>query len=181
MLAQEESRRMGHNFVGTEQLLLGLIGERTGLGACMLKACGIELGQARFEVEQIIGRGRGFVAIEIPFTPRAKNVISKASKAAAQLESDHVATEHLLLGLLDDQHGVGCTVLSNMQIDLDTLRTKTILAIAEYSSHPALGQTNAVRAADRQSMKGLKYCSTCYARIDAKTEICSRCLSKDSS
>ncbi|CAD6263919.1 unnamed protein product [Miscanthus lutarioriparius] len=72
MLAQEEARRLGHNFVGTEQILLGLIGEGTGIAAKVLKSMGINLKDARVEVEKIIGRGSGFVAVEIPFTPRAK-------------------------------------------------------------------------------------------------------------
>ena len=75
MLAQEEARRLGHNFVGTEQILLGLIGEGTGIAAKVLKSMGVNLKDARVEVEKIIGRGSGFVAVEIPFTPRAKKVL----------------------------------------------------------------------------------------------------------
>ena len=72
MLAQEEARRLGHNFVGTEQILLGLIGEGTGIGPKVLKSMGVNLKDARVEVEKIIGRGSGFVAVEIPFTPEQK-------------------------------------------------------------------------------------------------------------
>jgi len=75
MLAQEESRRLGHNYVGTEQILLGLLGEGTGVAAKVLKASGMNLKDARVEVENIIGRGSGFVAIEIPFTDKAKRVL----------------------------------------------------------------------------------------------------------
>ena len=75
MLAQEEARRLGHNFVGTEQILLGLIGEGTGVAAKVLKSLGVNLKDSRIEVEKIIGRGSGFVAVEIPFTPRAKRVL----------------------------------------------------------------------------------------------------------
>ena len=71
VLAQEEARRLGHNFVGTEQILLGLIGEGTGVAAKVLKSLGVNLKDSRIEVEKIIGRGSGFVAVEIPFTPRA--------------------------------------------------------------------------------------------------------------
>lgn len=70
MLAQEEARRLGHNFVGTEQILLGLIGEGTGVAAKVLTELGVTLQDARTEVEKIIGRGSGFVPAEIPFTPR---------------------------------------------------------------------------------------------------------------
>lgn len=85
MLAQEEARRLGHNFVGTEQILLGLIGEGTGIAAKVLKSMGINLKDARQEVEKIIGRGSGFVAVEIPFTPRAKRVLELSLEEARQL------------------------------------------------------------------------------------------------
>ncbi|VAH47391.1 unnamed protein product [Triticum turgidum subsp. durum] len=85
MLAQEEARRLGHNFVGTEQILLGLIGEGTGIAAKVLKSMGISLKDARVEVEKIIGRGSGFVAVEIPFTPRAKRVLELSLEEARQL------------------------------------------------------------------------------------------------
>lgn len=85
MLAQEESRRLGHNFVGTEQILLGLIGEATGIAAKVLKGMGVTLKDARTQVEKIIGRGSGFVAVEIPFTPRAKRVLELSLEEARQL------------------------------------------------------------------------------------------------
>lgn len=85
MLAQEEARRLGHNFVGTEQILLGLIGEGTGIAAKVLKSMGVNLKEARVEVEKIIGRGSGFVAVEIPFTPRAKRVLELSLEEARQL------------------------------------------------------------------------------------------------
>ena len=69
MLAQEESRRLGHNFVGTEQILLGLIGEGTGIGPKVLKGFGVSLRDARTEVESIIGHGSGFVAVNWPHLP----------------------------------------------------------------------------------------------------------------
>ena len=98
MLAQEEARRLGHNFVGTEQILLGLIGEGTGIAAKVLKSMGVNLKDARSEVEKIIGRGSGFVAVEIPFTPRAKKVLelwhSKMVKRAFCLD---LLMEHLKL------------------------------------------------------------------------------------
>ena len=76
MLAQEEARRLGHNFVGTEQILLGLIGEGTGIGPKVLKSMGVNLKDARVEVEKIIGRGSGFVAVE---TAPPKNLARRAT------------------------------------------------------------------------------------------------------
>lgn len=79
------SAAAGHNFVGTEQILLGLIGESTGIAAKVLKSMGVNLKDARVEVEKIIGRGSGFVAVEIPFTPRAKRVLELSLEEARQL------------------------------------------------------------------------------------------------
>jgi ATP-dependent Clp protease ATP-binding subunit ClpA len=78
-------KKTGHNFVGTEQILLGLIGESTGIAAKVLKSMGVNLKDARVEVEKIIGRGSGFVAVEIPFTPRAKRVLELSLEEARQL------------------------------------------------------------------------------------------------
>ncbi|KVH98912.1 AAA+ ATPase domain-containing protein [Cynara cardunculus var. scolymus] len=111
MLAQEEARRLGHNFVGTEQILLGLIGEGTGIAAKVLKSMGINLKDARVEVEKIIGRGSGFVAVEIPFTPRAKRVLELSLEEARQLGHNYIGSEHLLLGLLREGEGVAARVI----------------------------------------------------------------------
>ncbi|KAF1887697.1 hypothetical protein Lal_00023704 [Lupinus albus] len=111
MLAQEEARRLGHNFVGTEQILLGLIGEGTGIAAKVLKSLGINLKDARVEVEKIIGRGSGFVAVEIPFTPRAKRVLELSLEEARQLGHNYIGSEHLLLGLLREGEGVAARVI----------------------------------------------------------------------
>ena len=121
MLAQEEARRLGHNFVGTEQILLGLIGEGTGLAAKALKTSGVTLKDARVEVEQIIGRGTGFVAVEIPFTPRAKRVLELSWDSARELGHNYIGTEHLLMGLCKEGGGVASRVLSNLDVDATTL------------------------------------------------------------
>ncbi|MDY6898455.1 MAG: Clp protease N-terminal domain-containing protein, partial [Cyanobacteriota bacterium] len=85
MLAQEEARRLGHNFVGTEQILLGLLGEDTGVAAKVLTDMGVTLRDARREVEKIIGRGSGFVPPEIPFTPKVKTLFEQSFKEARSL------------------------------------------------------------------------------------------------
>lgn len=87
MLAQEEARRLGHNFVGTEQILLGLIGEGTGVAAKVLRSMGVNLKDARIEVEKIIGRGSGFVAVEIPFTPVPSECWNSPSKKPANWDT----------------------------------------------------------------------------------------------
>ncbi|RZC63264.1 hypothetical protein C5167_025015 [Papaver somniferum] len=126
MLAQEEGRRLGHNFVGTEQILLGLIGEGSGIAAKVLKSMGINLKDARVEVEKFIGKGSGFVAVEIPFTPRAKRVLELSREEARQLGHDYIGTEHFLLGLLREGEGVGARVLENLGADPDNIRKQVI-------------------------------------------------------
>ena len=131
MLAQEEARRLGHNFVGTEQILLGLIGEGTGIGPKVLKSMGVNLKDARVEVEKIIGRGSGFVAVEIPFTPRAKRVLELSLEEARQLGHNYIGTEHLLLGLIREGEGVAARVLENLSVDLPKVRSQIIRSLGE--------------------------------------------------
>ena len=131
MLAQEEARRLGHNFVGTEQVLLGLIGEGTGVAAKTLKSMGVTLKDARAEVEKIIGRGSGFVAVEIPFTPRAKRVLELSWDEARQLGHNYIGTEHLLLGLIREGEGVAARVLENLGVDLNKVRTNVVKMLGE--------------------------------------------------
>lgn len=139
MLAQEEARRLGHNFVGTEQILLGLIGEGTGVAAKVLKSMGINLKDARVEVEKIIGRGSGFVAVEIPFTPRAKRVLELSLEEARQLGHNYIGTEHLLLGLIREGEGVAARVLENLGIDLSKVRAQVIRQLGETAEVTAGG------------------------------------------
>lgn len=144
MLAQEEARRLGHNFVGTEQILLGLIGEGTGVAAKVLKSMGVNLKDARIEVEKIIGRGSGFVAVEIPFTPRAKRVLELSLEEARQLGHNYIGTEHLLLGLIREGEGVAARVLENLGVDLTKVRTQVIRMLgetAEVTSGASSGRT----------------------------------------
>ncbi|MEB3245182.1 MAG: ATP-dependent Clp protease ATP-binding subunit [Vampirovibrionales bacterium] len=139
MLAQEEARRLGHNFVGTEQILLGLIGEGTGIAAKTLKGMGVNLKDARAEVEKIIGRGSGFVAVEIPFTPRAKRVLELSWDEARQLGHNYIGTEHLLLGLIREGEGVAARVLENMGVDLNKVRSNVIRMLGETRGAAAVG------------------------------------------
>ena len=139
MLAQEEARRLGHNFVGTEQVLLGLIGEGTGIAAKTLKSMGVNLKDARIEVEKIIGRGSGFVAVEIPFTPRAKRVLELSWDEARQLGHNYIGTEHLLLGLIREGEGVAARVLENLGVDLNKVRSNVVKMLGDSKPTAATG------------------------------------------
>jgi ATP-dependent Clp protease ATP-binding subunit ClpC len=130
MLSQEESRRMGHNFVGTEQILLGVLGQKYGIGARALKEFRITLRKIRKEVEIYIGRGGGFVASEIPFTPRAKRVLEMSIYEGRDIGQNFVGTEHLLLALSAETDGVAMKILDKFGVDNYQLRN-TIYSIIE--------------------------------------------------
>lgn len=123
--AQDESRKLGHNFVGTEQILLGLILCRGGVGAVLSKF-GIEIDWARREVEKIIGRGAGFVQVEIPFTPRARQVLEFSWDEARQLGHTFIGPEHLMLGLIREGEGVASHILNLAGINTEELRAATL-------------------------------------------------------
>jgi ATP-dependent Clp protease ATP-binding subunit ClpC len=131
MLAQEEARRLGHNFVGTEQILLGLMGEGSGVAAKVLTELGVTLKDARREVEKIIGRGSGFVPPEIPFTPKVKSLFEQSFREAHNLGHNYVNTEHLLLGLTEAGEGVAAKVLQNLGVQLRQVRSAVMQRLGE--------------------------------------------------
>merc|ERR1712160_214554 len=131
MLAQEESRRRGHNFVGTEQLLLGVIGQRHGIGGRSLRKQFVNLKKARREIEMYIGRGTGFVSSEIPFTPRAKRVLEMAVHEGKDFGVEYVSTEHLLLALIAEKDGVAMRTLDKLRVDSYKLKLQILKYIQE--------------------------------------------------
>ncbi|AFY30900.1 ATP-dependent Clp protease ATP-binding subunit [Calothrix sp. PCC 7507] len=139
MLAQEEARRLGHNFVGTEQILLGLMGEGTGVAAKVLSELGVTLKDARREVEKIIGRGSGFVPPEIPFTPKVKSLFEQSFKEAHSLGHNYINTEHVLLGLTEAGEGVAAKVLQNLGVDLKSVRSAVIRRLGDNPNVAAGG------------------------------------------
>lgn len=118
-LAQEEARRLNHNAVGTEHLLLGLVREGEGVAAKALQLLRIDADQVISAVERIIGRGNTPPTGEIEFTPRAKKVVLElAGGEAKQLGYSYIGTEHLLLGLIREGEGVAARVLESLGADL---------------------------------------------------------------
>src|SRR5260221_3283978 len=111
VLAQEEARGLQHNYIGTEHILLGLLGEPGGVAGQALDRSGVTLGGAREEVKGIIGIGKGAVSGHIPFTPRAKKTLERALREALQLNHNYTGTEHILLGVIREGEGVGAQVL----------------------------------------------------------------------
>jgi ArsR family transcriptional regulator, arsenate/arsenite/antimonite-responsive transcriptional repressor / arsenate reductase (thioredoxin) len=120
VLAQNESRYLNHAYVGTEQLLLGLMEEGTNVAAQVLVAAGLTAETVRTEVETIIGHGRG-TPLTIPFTPRAKRVLELSLEQARQLGHRYIGTEHLLLGILREGEGLAAKVLEKLGLNLEAL------------------------------------------------------------
>ena len=131
MISQEESKRLGHNFVGTEQILVGLVGQRTGIAGQALNLHDVILRDIRREIEDYIGRGTGFITAEMPFTPRAKRVLEMAVYEAKDLGHNFVSTEHLLLALLDELDGVSAQALARLGVDIRKLRTTVFYLMEE--------------------------------------------------
>jgi len=126
VLAQEEAKRLNHNFIGTEHILLGLVREGSGIAARSLQNLGVELSRVRSEVEKIIGKGEKALAQGISYTPRAKKVIELAIEESQNLGHNYVGTEHLLLGLLREGEGIAAQVLTILGIDLKKARREVI-------------------------------------------------------
>ncbi|MFH7241595.1 MAG: ATP-dependent Clp protease ATP-binding subunit [Spirulina sp.] len=153
MKAQEEARRLRHNFVGTEQLLLGLIKEDNTVSARVLNDFGVTLEDARTEVEAIIGRGSGSVPPEIPFTPKVKQVFEQAFQEARKLDAAYIEPEHLLLSLTQNTESVAYRVMSNLGVDPAKVRTRVIQELGEAASIPA-GRGGRDRDLDDNRKKG---------------------------
>jgi hypothetical protein len=126
VLAQEEARLLNHSFIGTEHILLGLIGEGEGAAAKALESLGVSLEGAREKVEETIGMLGTPPSGSAPFTPRAKKVLELSLRESMQLGHSYIGTEHLLLGLVREGEGVGATVLVSLGADLGSVRQELI-------------------------------------------------------
>src|SRR5258708_25097652 len=125
VLAQEEARGLQHNYIGTEHILLGLIGEPGGVAAQAIDRFGLTLAGAREEVKGIIGIGKGAMSGHIPFTPRAKKTLELSLREALQLHHNYIGTEHILLGLIREGEGVAAQVLKQ-HADLTAIRAAVL-------------------------------------------------------
>ena len=131
VLAQEEARLLGHNYIGTEHLLLGLLRESDGVAGRTLDALGISLDAVRTRVEEIIGRSsQPLPGGQMPFTPRAKKALELSLREALNLGHNYIGTEHLLLGLIREGEGVAPQVLVGMGAELAAVR-RTVVTIVE--------------------------------------------------
>ncbi|HEX9543049.1 MAG TPA: Clp protease N-terminal domain-containing protein, partial [Streptosporangiaceae bacterium] len=132
VLAQEEARMLHHTHIGTEHILLGLIGEGGGVAARALESPGISLEAVRQHVGEITGRGQQAPSGHIPFTPRATRVLELSLREALQLGHDYIGTEHLLLGLIREGGGVAARVLVTLGADAGRIRRQVIQLLHGY-------------------------------------------------
>lgn len=140
-LSQEEAVRLGHNNIGTEHILLGLISEGEGIAAKALHAIGLGPDKIREEVESLIGKGN-HVSQSIHYTPRAKKVIELSMDEARKLGHSYVGTEHILLGLIREGEGVAARVLNNLGVSLNKARQQVLQLLGNTEANGAQNGRN---------------------------------------
>ena len=131
VLAQDEARRLKHNYIGTEHLLLGLLREQEGIAARVLESLNVTLEDVRPQVARIVGEGDEVTTGQIPFTPRAKKVLELSSQEALSIGDAHLGTEHILLGLARENEGVAARILLDFDADRDTIWNTVIRFLAD--------------------------------------------------
>ncbi len=135
-LARKEADRFNHSFVGTEHLLLGLMALGQGVSISVLGKLGLNLENIRAEVEKQVGRGPDQNVIgNIPYTPSVKKVLALAAKNAKALNHTYVGTEHILLGILDDNDGVAARVLKKFGVDAGKTRAEILWELGSPHDH----------------------------------------------
>ena len=145
VLAQEESRILNHNYIGTEHLLLGMLREREGGAATALEAMGIGLEAVRQQVEEIVGRGKDIPSGHIPFTPRAKKVLEFSLRESLQLGHDYIGSEHILLGLIREGEGLAAQILVQLGADLPRVREQVLRQLADQPAEQREEERSSVR------------------------------------
>jgi len=140
-LAQREARTLGHDDIGTEHILLGLIDEGAGVATTALTSMGINLDEMRQAVLDSIGRGAEPPpeSGHIPFAPRAKKVLELSLREANQLGHNYIGTEHILLGLIGEGGGAA-RLLAAAGVDHDRARQQVIELLF---GHPEAGSATA--------------------------------------
>jgi Clp amino terminal domain, pathogenicity island component len=168
VLAEEEARMRGHDWIGTEHLLLGLIQDGNGSAIKALKSLGISLEAARQQVDEIIGTGQQVPrAGRLPFTPRSRKVLELSSDEAQLLGHDYVSTGHILLGLIRDSDGVAGQVLATLGADLTTARQQVTELLLGYRGGDEPGTGRAARRSGKAGRGRRKLLSEILGRLDS--------------
>ena len=173
VLAQEEARLLNHNYIGTEHVLLGVIGESGSLGAMALTDLGLSLDSMRSDVRRRIGEGMAPPSGHIPFTPPAKKVLELSLREALQLGHNYIGTEHILLALIAEGEGVACEILTGLGVTLSSARSKIIGLLQQgHGNRPVIefpeGVPVAFAISKEEAVRGARYepasgplCSMC--------------------
>lgn len=162
-LAQEEAVRLGHNNIGTEHILLGLVREGEGIAAKALQALGLSPEKIQKEVETLIGRGQD-ASQTIHYTPRAKKVIELSMDEARKLGHSYVGTEHILLGLIREGEGVAARVLNNLGVSLNKARQQVLQLLGSNESSSGSHQGGTSVHANTPTLDSLARDLTAIAR-----------------
>ena len=127
LIAQEEAKRLNHDYVGTEHILLGLSAIDGTVSHKVLTGLGVTFRKVRQEIEKMVGIGDTIMLLgEIPFTPRAKAVLEYSVEESQILGTDHIGTEHLLLGLVHEEEGMASKILENLGLTLHMVRDSVL-------------------------------------------------------
>jgi len=137
-LAQNEAGLLGHNFIGTEHILFGLLHEEEGVAVKALESLGISLAMVRAKVEEIVAPGQSATSGSPPFTPRAKKVLELSLREALQLGHNYIGPEHMLLGLVREGEGVAAQVLRDLGAEPSRVRDQVVqlLSAKEWAETP---------------------------------------------
>jgi ATP-dependent Clp protease ATP-binding subunit ClpC len=136
VFAQEEARNLGHNYVGTEHLLLGLVREEEGVASQVLRQLGADVSKIRSQVEALVGRGNYNFSEGFGYTPRTKRIMELSFYEARNLGHNYIGTEHLLLALIREGEGVAARILKDLDIDLQDVREQLINVLKEEGGEP---------------------------------------------
>ena len=140
VLAQDESRALGHDYIGTEHILLGLLREQEGLAARVLESLDLTVEEVRAQVVSIVGQGEAAATGQIPFTPHAKEALEFSLREALALGHEWIGTEHVLLGLVRATDGVAARILLDFGADADTIRNEVIRMMSGPGRHVSLAE-----------------------------------------
>src|SRR5512136_60976 len=140
--AQEEARNLNHRYIGTEHLLLGLVGEEGSVAMRVLHELGIAADQVRQSVERMVGRGTRPLYTQPTLTPRTKRVIELSVEEARRLGHHYIGTEHLLLGLVREGEGVAVDVLRQLGATPEKLEDRITHIVAEVPTHAGAKQAS---------------------------------------
>jgi ATP-dependent Clp protease ATP-binding subunit ClpC len=152
VVAQEQARDFRHGHIGTEHILLGLLGEGTGSAARVLTSMDVTLDAVRREVEASVGRGDDERPPgHIPFTPRAKKSLERSLRESLQLGSGYIGTGHLLLGLISEDDDVAVLILGTLGTDLGALRTRVTQDIRAHPEQLEAGHFGTGGAEQREA------------------------------